>query len=171
MLALNLEGFHPPLPSLDHPLQSLGIPSSARLCGLCCSAFSFPSSFTLSLFCKKNKKITSLFSNSSALFKKERFGNSFSINTFRTLLQNTEGGAPPPKNPPTISRFLRSIRFGITFFADPRPLTLIESNSYKKHGVGGLDPLFSSASETEPQHPRVTLGGVPFSECPCGGEE
>jgi hypothetical protein len=161
MLTLHLEGFRPPLPNLDHPLQSLRIPSSARLCGRYCSAFSFPSSFTLSLFCKRNKKITSLFSNSSALFKKECFGNSFSINSFRTLLQNTGGGTPPPKNPPTISRFLRSIPFRIKFFADPHPLTLIELHSYKQGG-GASTSLFPLRPKQSRNIQRLPLTAFPF---------
>jgi hypothetical protein len=42
-----------------------------------------------SLFCTKSAILTSSFSNPYALFKKERFANFFTINHFRTLLQNT----------------------------------------------------------------------------------
>ncbi len=50
---------------------------------------------TLSLPCGKSKKLTPLFSHSSALFKEAHSGNSFPINRFRTLSQNTGGGTPP----------------------------------------------------------------------------
>jgi hypothetical protein len=95
---------HHPLPSPGLRLQLLQIPSSAIPCRrtlhrLCrrASAFRSPSCFTLSLFCRKSAKITPLFSYSSALFKKECFDNSFPINDFRTLLQNTGGGTASPK--------------------------------------------------------------------------
>jgi hypothetical protein len=64
-----------------------------RLSELCATALGSLSSLTLSLFCAKSKKINPLFSKSSTLFKKECFTNSPAINTFRTLLQNTQGGA------------------------------------------------------------------------------
>jgi hypothetical protein len=71
-------------------------PSSLRhLCGPRFSAFRFPSCYTLSLFCKKSEKTNSLFSNSSALPKKECFSNSFPVKSFRTLLQNTRGATLP----------------------------------------------------------------------------
>jgi hypothetical protein len=66
-----------------------------RLSELCATALGSLSSLTLSLFsfsCAKSEKINPLFSNSSALFKKECFTNCPAINTFRTLLQNTRGG-------------------------------------------------------------------------------
>src|SRR5271168_4120622 len=47
-----------------------------------------------SLFCRKRAKINPSFSYPYALFKKECFHNSFPINIFRTLLQNTRGCAP-----------------------------------------------------------------------------
>jgi hypothetical protein len=56
----------------------------------------FPSSFTLSLFCKNSQKSTPLFSNSSALFKQECFDKPFAIKVLRTLLQNTGVYYPPP---------------------------------------------------------------------------
>jgi hypothetical protein len=65
---------------------------STRLSELCVSALGSLSSLTLSLFCAKSEKIKPLFSNSSALFKKECFDKPPAINTFRTLLQNTRGG-------------------------------------------------------------------------------
>jgi hypothetical protein len=94
-----------PLSIPNHRLNFLRVHSSAdRYCrrslprpGRGSSTFSSLPCFTLSLFCKKNEKVTPLFSDSSALFKKECFDNSFSINSFRTLLQNTGGGTPPPK--------------------------------------------------------------------------
>ena len=55
------------------------------------SASQFLSRFALSPFCKKSEKLNSLFSHSCALFKKECFNNSFSLNRFRALLQNTGG--------------------------------------------------------------------------------
>ena len=65
---------------------------STRLSELCASALGSLSSLTLSLFCAKSEKINPLFSNSSALFKKECFTNCPAINTFRTLFEKTRGG-------------------------------------------------------------------------------
>jgi hypothetical protein len=64
---------------------------SARLSELRVSALGSLSSLTLSLFCAQSEKINPLFSNSSALFKKECFDKPLAINGFRTLLQNTRG--------------------------------------------------------------------------------
>jgi hypothetical protein len=78
-------------------------PSSLRdLCALSVSAVSFfhsrrSSRIALPLSCEKSQKLTPLFSQSSALLKKEHFANSFGISTFRTLLQNT-GGVPAPSS-------------------------------------------------------------------------
>jgi hypothetical protein len=71
--------------------------SCADLCGLCVSAFSSLSCFTLSFFRNKREKINPLYSGPSALFKNEYFDKSLPINGFRTLLQNTGGGTPPPE--------------------------------------------------------------------------
>ncbi len=74
-------------------------PSSPRnLCALRVSALSFfpsrrSSRTALPLSCEKSQKLTPLFSQSSALLKKEHFANFFGISGFRTLLQNT-GGVP-----------------------------------------------------------------------------
>src|SRR5208282_35789 len=62
------------------------------------SPISAPSLF--SLFVTKRKKLTPLFSCSSALFKKECLPNPFAIKAFRTLLQNTGGGTPPARTLP-----------------------------------------------------------------------
>jgi len=97
MLSFRMFGLRQPLPFPDNPFGSSAIPSSAGLCKFRVSPSSARSLFGLSLFCKKCQKITRLFSDSSALFKKECSDNSFSINSFRTLLQNTGGGTPPPK--------------------------------------------------------------------------
>jgi hypothetical protein len=51
------------------------------------------SCFALPLSCKKNQKLTSLFSHSSGLLKEEHSANSLGISGFRSLLQNT-GGVP-----------------------------------------------------------------------------
>jgi hypothetical protein len=66
----------PPVPSVLTPPSNTSSLSSAA-----------PSIF--SLFCTKSAILTSSFSNPYALFKKERFANFFTINHFRTLLQNT----------------------------------------------------------------------------------
>jgi hypothetical protein len=66
-------------------------PRPSFLCALRVSAFSSLFCFTLSFFGKKPQKLNPLLSYSSALFQKEYFDNSFSINHFRTLLQNTGG--------------------------------------------------------------------------------
>jgi len=47
-----------------------------------------------SLFSKNNEKLSPSFSNSSALFQKECSINSFPLNNFRTLSQNTGVGSP-----------------------------------------------------------------------------
>ena len=54
-----------------------------------------PSAPLFSLFCKNRQKLNPSFSISSTLFKKEYSRISFLINGFRTLLQNTGGGAHP----------------------------------------------------------------------------
>jgi len=48
-----------------------------------------------SLSFKNNENTNPLLSRCSVLFKKEYFANSFSINSFRALLQNTGGGGIP----------------------------------------------------------------------------
>jgi len=90
-------------------------PRSRTLCALCVSVFScpsffprrsactvgsvpappFPSCFALPLSCKRSQELTPLFSQASALLKKEHFANSFAISCFRTLLQNA-AGVPTP---------------------------------------------------------------------------
>jgi len=94
-----------------------------------------------SLFCKKSQKLNSLLSASSPLFKKEYSNNSFPINSFRTLLQNTGVGLLQAKNPsvqiPRVSSFHDRIPFKIIFFAHAHHLTPIESHSCKKQGGGG----------------------------------
>jgi hypothetical protein len=59
-------------------------------------AFLAAHSSLFSLFDGKRKKLISLLSYSSALFKKERCDILFPINSFRTLCQNTGGGGAPP---------------------------------------------------------------------------
>jgi hypothetical protein len=86
-----------PVPNPDLPPASPKMFSCADLCGLCVSAFSSLSCFTLLFFRNKREKITPLYSRPSALFKNECSDKSFPINSFRTLLQNTGGGTPPPE--------------------------------------------------------------------------
>jgi len=86
-----------PLPFPQYPFASSRIPSSAALCELRVSPSSSRSLFGLSLFYKKGQKITPLFSDSSALFKKECFDNPLPFNSFRTLLQNIRSGSPQVK--------------------------------------------------------------------------
>lgn len=85
------------VPNPDLPPASPKMFSCADLCGLCISAFSSLSCFTLSFFRNKREEINPLYSTPSALFKNEYFDKSFPINSFRTLLQNTGGGTPPPE--------------------------------------------------------------------------
>jgi hypothetical protein len=149
---------HRPLRSPDHPVVSLRIPSSPNLCELCASAFSSPSCFTLSLFCKTSPKINPSFSYSSALSKKVYFDNPFPINSFRTLWQNTGGGTPQAR---ISSRFfaILAARYS-SLAAKSRRI-----RTYEKTGEGGpIKCSLSSASERDPQRPSVTLIGVPFWE-------
>jgi hypothetical protein len=78
----------------DLPSPYVRVPSSTELCALSVSALS-SLCLTLSLFGAKTEKLSPAFSCPSALFKKQYFNNSFSINGFGTLLQNT-GGVPTP---------------------------------------------------------------------------
>ncbi len=178
MLALSLEGFRRRHLFLnpDRPPACVFLWSSPVLCGLRATAFSSFSRFTLSLLCKKNSKISSSFSYSFAPFKKLCFDKPVYINSLRTLSQSTRGGIPSPKVfshffPILVTRHcsLATIPFRITFFADPHPLTPIESHSYKKHRGGGYRcQLVFRVPQTCLQHPSVTLTGVPFWERACG---
>ena len=64
-----------------------------------------------SLFCKKNAILTSSFSNSYVLFRKECFANFFTINNFHTLLQNTRS---VPAFNPKASRIFHSRAYAHT---------------------------------------------------------
>src|ERR1700730_9041646 len=66
-------------------------PSPRHLCASPGSTLRSPSYFTLFTLLQKSEKTNPLFSISSALFQKEGFNNSFPLNHFRTLLQNTGG--------------------------------------------------------------------------------
>jgi hypothetical protein len=67
-------------------------PSPCHLCASPGPTFCSASHFTLLTLLQKSEKTNPLFSNSSPLFQKECFNNSFPLNHFRTLLQNTGGG-------------------------------------------------------------------------------
>ena len=96
--------------------HSLADPASFR--SLCfTSANGLPPRFLpahsslFSLFDGKREKLIPFLSCSSALFKKEYCGNSFPINSFRTLWQNTGGGTlssplPSQETIPRLFRFL-----------------------------------------------------------------
>ncbi len=112
--------------------------------------FPLPRPAPASLFCKKPKKLNPLFSNPSALFKKEYFANSFPIKGFRTLLQNT-GGTPSTAK----IHLLRALATHCSLFAtislpfntyktDRKQTTLTSfgMNTYAKPR-GGLTGLFS----------------------------
>jgi|SRR5580698_1764143 hypothetical protein len=86
-----------PVPNPDLPPESPKMFSCADLSVLCVSAFSSLSRFTLSFFRNKRENITPLYSRPSALFKNECSDKSFPVNSFRTLVQNTGGGTPPPE--------------------------------------------------------------------------
>jgi hypothetical protein len=161
MLPFPMFRTHRPFPIFAHPLTSFRIPASADLCELCTSAFRSLSCFTLSLFCRNSAKISPSFSYCSALFKKECFNNSFPINSFRTLSQNPAGDTHPPK--------IFYLFFPILAFRQLSPTTNSRRiRTYEKTGEGAPAGSFSSAPETDPQHPSVTLIGVPFWERPCG---
>jgi hypothetical protein len=189
MLALSLEGFRPrhPFPFPDLPFASSRIPSSAGLCKLRVSPSSSRSLFGLSLFFKKGQNITPLFSDSSALFKKECFDNPLPFNSFRTLLQNTRGGTPQVKISsrlfsilsapcPSLAAKSRRILTYEKWLRNPftirtsktQDLKSFRIRTYEKTGEGGPARPLSSAPKTDPQHPSVTLVGVPFWERPCG---
>jgi hypothetical protein len=112
-------------------------------------ASQFPSRFALVLLCDKSEKLTSLFSNHCALFQKEYFNNSFSINHLHTLLQNT--GVYTPQDTSVFSASLRpsiAIPFRIRTYAKTarnpfrmrtskrKDLKLFRMNSSKKTGEG-----------------------------------
>jgi hypothetical protein len=92
----------PRIPPSPRTLCARRLPRSGRGAGVypgrvgafsCSSFFSRRSSrIALPLSCKRSQKRTPLFSQSSALLKKEHFANSFSVSALRTLLQNTGGG-------------------------------------------------------------------------------
>ena len=179
---------HRTLPSADHPVVSLRIPSSSDLYELCASAFSSRSCSTFSLFCKTSAKINPWFSYSSALFKKQRFDIPFPINSFRTLWQNTGGGTPQAR---ISSRFFSILAARCSSLAaKPRrictyeicarnPFTIRTSKTqdlkpfrirtYEKPG-GGPRCSLSSVSETDSQHRSVTLSAFPFGNALVGME-
>jgi len=113
LLALRNEGRNEGLAANSTSIAK-SVPVS-DLCVLCGSAFSSLScvcpvgtggrlfsairphlSILSSLFRTKRPKLNPLFSYSSALFAQECFHNSFPINSFRTLLQNTGGWGCTP---------------------------------------------------------------------------
>jgi hypothetical protein len=116
-----------------------------------------------SLFATKRTKLTPLFSNPSALFKKECLPKPFAINLFRTLSQNTRGctlSAPSSFDfkpltsiglsvSPFVAALIRQSQLAnpaalspafdtLTSFVNPNPFVC---HSYKKHrGVGTGGP-------------------------------
>src|ERR1700721_3588562 len=74
-----------------HQLRLFDCQLSAVSCQPLSSPISHASEPLFSLFRAKPEKLNPSFSHSSTLFKKECFNNSFPINTFRTLSQNTGG--------------------------------------------------------------------------------
>jgi hypothetical protein len=94
----------------------------------------------LSLLCKNTEKLTPLFSIFSALFKRECFADSFRINDFRTLLQNTGGVHRQPRllswlSPSCNSFIINTCRT----VSKQSPLTIFRINTYEKHrGRGAL---------------------------------
>jgi hypothetical protein len=99
--------------------RGVGYPSLADPASLRSRCFAPPNGFTprflsahsslFSLFDGKREKLIPLLSCSSALFKKERCDNSFPINSFHTLWQNTGGGTTSSalSSRETIPRLLR----------------------------------------------------------------
>jgi hypothetical protein len=89
------------------------------------------------LFSRKWQKLTPLFSHSSALLKKECFRNSFPINNFRTLSQNTRAVGP----------FLLTKR--LTKGVCPESIaTRVLSPSLRRYLVTSLLHLFSHPKES-----------------------
>jgi len=149
------------LPNPDLPPACVCLWPPPDLCGLRAFASSSLSCFTLSLFCEKSSKTNPSFSYSSALLQILYFDKPVYINSLRTLLQNTGGGILSHKTSALISgilatrqSLLATIPFRITSFADPHPLTSIESHLCKKHGGRWS---FSSIPRMGQQHPSVTV--------------
>jgi hypothetical protein len=132
--------------------------ASCPLYALRVSAFNHHASGSLfSLFRKNRKTLNPFLSNSSALSEKECFRNSFSINTLRTLLQNTRG--VPQNSNPSSPRFLRFApnSFTICTYAKhtrnpfrirtskTQHLKSFRIRTYEKRGEGPL-PRFSGLS-------------------------
>ena len=134
-----------PLPRPDRPPNPVRILSSAELRPLTVSASSH-FCLTLSLICAKIKKLSHAFSCSSALLKKEYFGNPFSINGCRTLLQFAGG---VPAGPKIFARFLfpldaNSLRIRTSTKSAHNPFRI---RTYKKSGGGS--PMTESSCPTE----------------------
>jgi hypothetical protein len=142
------------------------------------TASRFSSRFAPSLFCKKSQKLNPLFSNSSALFKKENSDNSFPTNHFCTLLQNT-GSVPTPffSVLPLLtihdSRFTNSFRIRTSEKHARKPCRMRTSKtrglksfrirSYKKTGEGGgVPPAVTSPTSRPYFFPRD--GNKPFTQ-------
>jgi hypothetical protein len=141
------------------------------------TASRFSSRFAPSLFCKKSQKLNPLFSNSSALFKKENSDNSFPTNHFCTLLQNT-GSVPTPffSVLPLLtihdSRFTNSFRIRTSEKHARKPCRMRTSKtrglksfrirSYKKTGEGVGCPL----PLLRPPRARTSFRGTATSHSP-----
>jgi hypothetical protein len=147
MFALSLEGIRP-----RQPLSRPALPTST------------PSLF--SLFATKRTKLTSLFSYSSALFKKECLPKPFAINLFRTLSQNTRGGRPPFPSPlnfelPALSGVEGSTRL----FSSLDALDLDAASSISPlfatltKNTGGWGAPFQRAESLFPRPPQITGHG------------
>jgi hypothetical protein len=128
-----------PLPFPQYPFASSRIPSSAALCELRVSPSSSRSLFGLSLFYKKGQKITPLFSDSSALFKKECFDNPLPFNSFRTLLQNIRSGSPQVK--------ISSRPFSI--LSAPGPSLATKSRRIRTYAKRARNPFTIRTSKTQ----------------------
>jgi hypothetical protein len=145
-------------------------------------ASQFPSRFALVLLCDKSEKLTSLFSNHCALFQKEYFNNSFSINHLHTLLQNT--GVYTPQDTSVFSASLRpsiAIPFRIRTYAKTarnpfrmrtskrKDLKLFRINTYKKTGRGApCNPLVygGTANPVCPLFSAICLSSSPCRTAP-----
>ncbi len=140
MIVLSHEGFRPREPRRPAAIPFLSTPL-----------------FHLHLFALscKVQKITPLFSNSSALFKKSVFTNSFSINGFRTLLQN-RGVAP--------SYFNLGSRLFSLLGTRHSPLATAAVNpvSANVDAASSISPLFATLTKNtgggggDPQHDRFS---------------
>jgi hypothetical protein len=107
------------------PAKSVGIPSSSDLCALCVSAFSSPNVDALDAASSISPMFATLLPRAAAKGTKNTWG----WVSIPIIIPNSQ-----------FNRLLTSNSHRITSFADPHPLTPIESYLCKKHGEGSPLP-------------------------------